>query len=118
MKFEALVKEMEGVSAVRMETPRNAGLKGRRKEVCAVRKYEITYILTPDFSEETVAAKVEQYQNQVVNEGGQVVNINNWGKRRFAYEVNGKAEGYYADELRRVMKNSDEVLRCMVVSVA
>ncbi|HBM97287.1 TPA: 30S ribosomal protein S6 [bacterium UBP9_UBA11836] len=94
-----------------------------------MRKYEITYILTPDFSEETVAAKVEQYQNQVVNEGGQVVNINNWGKRRFAYEVNGKAEGYYvtmrfdaesavADELRRVMKNSDEVLRCMVVSVA
>ena len=42
-----------------------------------MRKYEITYILPPDFSEETLTAKVEQYQNQVVNEGGQVVNVNN-----------------------------------------
>ncbi len=91
-----------------------------------MRKYEITYILTPDLSEEAVPGKVEQYQNQVTDQGGQIVNVNNWGKRRFAYEINGKAEGYYvtmrfdseskvAEELRRVMKNSDEVLRSLVV---
>ena len=91
-----------------------------------MRKYEITYILTPDLSEEAVPAKVEKYQNQIIEHGGQVANVNNWGKRRFAYEVNGKAEGYFvtmrfesesavADELKRVMKNSDDVLRSLVV---
>ena len=93
-----------------------------------MRKYEITYILVPELSEEAVNGKIEEYKAIVLNDKGEVVNVNNAGKKRLAYEINGKADGYYvimrfnaeskvADELRRVMKNSDEVLRSLTISL-
>ncbi|MGI5842790.1 MAG: 30S ribosomal protein S6 [Candidatus Xenobium sp.] len=93
-----------------------------------MRKYEITYILRPELGEEAIPGLVEKYSQQIVDQGGQVVNVNNWGKRRFAYELGGRMEGYYvvmrfdsespvAEELRRVMKLSDDVLRSLVVCV-
>lgn len=93
-----------------------------------MRNYEITYILRPDVGDEAVPGLVEKYTTQVTDQGGQVVNVNTWGKRRFAYEVGNRFEGYYvtmrfdsesavAEELRRVMKLSDDVLRSLVVCV-
>lgn len=93
-----------------------------------MRKYEITYVLRPTLDDETVPQVVEKYHTQVTDQGGQVVNVNTWGKRRFAYELGGCMEGYYvtmrfdsdsvvAEELRRVMGLSDDVLRSLVVCV-
>lgn len=94
-----------------------------------MRKYEVTYILAPEVSEEEVPARVENYQNLVTEHKSEVVKVDNWGKRRLAYPIKGKEDGTYvvmrfnsevsegADELRRVMKNSDEVLRSLIVCV-
>ncbi|MBQ7502998.1 30S ribosomal protein S6 [bacterium] len=91
-----------------------------------MRKYEITYLLVPEMSEEAVNGKIEEYKALVLKDNGQVVSVNNLGKKRMAYEINGKLDAYYivmvftaesavADELRRVMKNSDEVLRSLAI---
>ncbi|MBQ7529217.1 30S ribosomal protein S6 [bacterium] len=91
-----------------------------------MRKYEITYILAPELSDEAVAAKIDEYKGIIEKDGGTIVKIDNLGKRRLAYEINKKAEGFYvvmrfdaesaaAEEVRRVMKNSDDVLRSLLV---
>ncbi len=93
-----------------------------------MRKYEVTYILRPQLEEEAVTAAAEKYSQMVTEQGGQVENVNHWGKRTFAYELDRNTEGYYIimrfvsepaveEELHRVMKLSDDILRCLFISV-
>lgn len=93
-----------------------------------MRKYEMTYILRSEMGDEAVPGHVEKYAQQVTDQGGQIVSVNTWGRRRFAYELEGHHDGYYvtmrfdsssevAEELRRVMKLSDDVLRGLLVCV-
>lgn len=93
-----------------------------------MRKYEVTYIIQPTLGEDAVPALVEKFSQQVANNGGQVVNVNTWGRRRLAYEIAGQQEGYYvtmrfdapdtvAAELRRQLRLSDDILRALVVRV-
>jgi small subunit ribosomal protein S6 len=53
-------------------------------------------ILDPDLDERTVAPSLDTYLNVVKNDGGSVENVDVWGKRRLAYEINKKNEGIYA----------------------
>lgn len=62
----------------------------------SLRKYEVMVILDPDLDERTVAPSLDTYLNVVRNDGGTVDNVDVWGKRRFAYEINKKSEGIYA----------------------
>ncbi len=91
-----------------------------------MRNYEVMYILAPELEEGVINELVEKFKQQVIEQGGQVSNIENWGKRAFAYELAGKREGTYvvmqfesssavAEELRRVMKLNENVLRCLVI---
>ena len=90
-------------------------------------KYEVLYIIDPAQGEEGVAALVEKFKAMVEAEGT-LLNIDLWGKRRLAYLVNDKPEGYYVlmnmetnpafpAELGRVMKITEGVLRCMTTAV-
>ena len=90
-------------------------------------KYEVLYIIDPAKGEEGIAALVEKFKAMVEAEGT-LSNIDEWGKRRMAYLVNDKAEGYYVlmnfeskpefpAELERVMKITDGILRCLVTAV-
>lgn len=89
-------------------------------------KYEILYILKANLDEAVKEAQVEKYSALVTANGGEVENVNKWGNKRFAYEIDGKTEGYYVlmnftanpdlpQEIERQMKISDEVVRCMIV---
>ena len=89
-------------------------------------KYEILYILKANLDESVKEAQVEKYSNLVTANGGEVENVNKWGNKRFAYEMDGMTEGYYVlmnftakpdlpQEIERQMKISDEVVRCMIV---
>lgn len=89
-------------------------------------KYEILYILKANLDESVKEAQVEKYSALVTSNGGEVENVNKWGNKRFAYEIDGKTEGYYVlmnftanpdlpQEIERQMKISDEVVRCMIV---
>jgi small subunit ribosomal protein S6 len=53
-------------------------------------------ILDPDLEERTVAPSLDTYLNVVRNDGGTVDNVDIWGRRRLAYEIDKNAEGIYA----------------------
>ncbi|CDF58987.1 30S ribosomal protein S6 [Thermobrachium celere] len=93
-----------------------------------MRKYEALYVLAPNLSEEEVKANVEKFKNVVINGGGEVENIDEWGKRKLAYEIKHMNEGYYVlmnfsgnaelpKELDRVLRISDGVIRHIVVKL-
>ncbi len=92
----------------------------------AIRGYEAMLILRPDLEEGQTEALVERFGQLIQAQGGTVDNVEGWGKRRLAYEVNGHREGVYVvlnfkgepavgNELDRVLKLSDEVLRHMII---
>ncbi len=62
----------------------------------SLRPYEVMVILDPDLEERTVAPSLDTYLNVVRQDGGTVENVDVWGKRRLAYEINKKSEGIYA----------------------
>ncbi|HEY8463264.1 MAG TPA: 30S ribosomal protein S6 [Bacillota bacterium] len=91
-----------------------------------MRDYEVMYILNADLEEEGIDAVVTRFEDVVKSGGGEVVKTERWGKRKLAYEVNDKIEGYYvlmyfkapssvAQELERLLKISDDVLRHLVI---
>ena len=90
-------------------------------------KYEVLYIIDPMQGEEGIAALVEKFKAMVEAEGT-LSNIDEWGKRRLAYEIDDKTEGYYVlmnmetnpavpAELERVMKITEGVMRVLTTAV-
>ena len=90
-------------------------------------KYEVLYIIDPAQGEEGIAALVEKFKAMVEAEGT-LSNIDEWGKRRLAYEIDDKTEGYYVlmnmetnpafpAELERVMKITEGVIRVLTTVV-
>lgn len=94
-----------------------------------VRPYEIVTIYNPGLeNEEAYDAQIEKFASLVTDNGGEVVNIDKWGRRRLAYEIKGLTEGYYvvmtfnaepavAAELERVSKITDSVVRHLLVKL-
>ena len=87
-----------------------------------MRAYENLFIIRPDLDDETVAGLVDKLSDVVTNNGGADLSVDKWGKRRLAYEIEDYREGIYvlmsfngeartAQELERIMKISDNVLR-------
>ena len=92
----------------------------------ALRAYEVMVILDPDLEERTVAPSLDTYLNVVRVDGGSVENVDIWGRRRLAYEIDKRAEGIYAvvtlnaepatvRELDRQLSLNESVLRTKVV---
>ncbi len=90
-------------------------------------KYEVLYIIDAELGEEGINALVEKFKAMVEAEGT-LLDINLWGKRRLAYLVNDKPEGYYVlmtfeskpdfpAEMERVMKITEGVMRCLTTAV-
>ena len=92
----------------------------------ALRAYEVMVILDPDIDERTVGASLDTYLNVVRQDGGSIENVDVWGRRRLAYEINKKPEGIYAvvdllaepatvKELDRQLGLNESVLRTKVI---
>lgn len=90
-------------------------------------KYEVLYIIDPDLGEEETAALVKKF-NEMVEAEGTLVSVDEWGKRRLAYLINDKPEGYYVlmnieckpelpAELDRVFKITEGIMRSLIVAV-
>ena len=60
-----------------------------------MRKYETIFIQNPTFDEETLNANIEKFKGIIENGGGTVDNVDVWGKRKLAYEINKVNEGFY-----------------------
>ena len=91
-----------------------------------MRHYEVMVILDPDLEEKTIAPSLETFLNVVRADGGTVNQIDIWGRRRLAYEINHKAEGIYAvidltatvesvKELDRQLSLNEAVMRTKVM---
>ena len=89
-------------------------------------QYELMVILDPEIDERTVAPSLDKFLNVIRNDGGTIVNVDVWGRRRLAYEINKKSEGIYAVvnftansdatvELDRQLKLSEAVMRTKVL---
>ncbi|TCS80030.1 30S ribosomal protein S6 [Pectinatus cerevisiiphilus] len=90
-----------------------------------MRKYEVIFIVRP-MEEEQTNATIEKFSKIVTDNGGIIDKEDRWGKKRLAYEIKGCMDGFYclfdisaestcADELDRVMKITDEILKHMIV---
>jgi len=60
-----------------------------------VREYEIVYVLRPDLSDEDRTKKVDRIHGFITENGGEIKDIDDWGKRVLAYEIDHYSEGYY-----------------------
>ncbi len=90
------------------------------------RDYELGFILNPEVSEEQSNAILERIQQIVNNNDGQVVRINQWGRRRLAYPIQHQRDGFYVffdmiltpetvSELDRNLKVTEEILRHIII---
>ncbi|MGL5972530.1 MAG: 30S ribosomal protein S6, partial [Oscillospiraceae bacterium] len=89
-------------------------------------KYETIIVLDVTQGEELVKSLVEKFTT-LISQNGTVESVDEWGKRRLAYEINKKREGYYVlinfqcdpsfiKELDRVYNITDGLLRTIVVN--
>ncbi|GAA0127028.1 MULTISPECIES: 30S ribosomal protein S6 [Clostridium] len=92
-----------------------------------MRLYETIFILHPSLDEEAVKANIEKFKGVIENNGGQIENVDVWGRRKLAYEIAKVNEGHYtlvnfrADselpkELDRVFRISDAVIRHIIIN--
>lgn len=94
----------------------------------ANRTYEVMYIATPETNEETIGKLNEAIVSLVEKEGGSVIKTDDWGRRKLAYPIKKKTEGYYMlfeiegsgqeiAELERRMRVNDLIMRYITVRV-
>jgi small subunit ribosomal protein S6 len=93
-----------------------------------MRPYEVMVIFDADLEEETIRSAVARYIQLIESKGAEPGQTDFWGKRRFAYELKHRWEGYYVvlqaraeadamDELGRALLLQDEVLRHKVLRI-
>ena len=89
-------------------------------------KYEVMYVIAPEFENEALKALIEKFSGIITANGGEIGNEDERGKRRLAYPINYKTEGYYVlvtfagppelpKELERNFNNDENVIRYIVI---
>ena len=58
-------------------------------------KYELAVVVNAKIEDDARAAVIEKVQNYITRFGGTVTNVDEWGKRKLAYEIQKMREGYY-----------------------
>jgi small subunit ribosomal protein S6 len=93
-----------------------------------MRPYEVMVIYDAELEESAVRTAVDQSRDQLASKGAELGPVDYWGKRRFAYRLKHRWEGYYVvlqvkaepsamDELGRALSLADEVLRHKVLRI-
>ena len=86
--------------------------------------YEVVFIMDGRLPEEQVAALTEKFKT-LVEQNSTAMEVEEWGKRKLAYEINYISEGYYVlvkftsapdfpAELERILRNTETVMRSLV----
>jgi small subunit ribosomal protein S6 len=93
-----------------------------------VRSYEVIFILDPALGDDGVEAAAAAAKATLAKSGGEVVEIQKWGKKRLAYDIKKRREGHYVylrvqapgkavAELERHLKIAEPVLKYLTVLV-
>ena len=89
-------------------------------------KYEAMYIVTPEMEDEAIKGVIEKFSGIITANGGEIEKTDEWGRKKLAYPIDYKTEGYYVlvnfaaapelpRELERSFRNDESILRYMVV---
>ena len=89
-------------------------------------QYEVMYVIDPTLEDGARVELINRFSELVKKNGGEVDRVDEWGKRRLAYAINYKTEGYYVlmyikapsslpQELERNLQIADSVLRYLVI---
>lgn len=89
-------------------------------------RYEVALIVRPEVDQEGQDALIARLSEILTADGGQVDNVESWGRRRLAYPINKVQEGFYyfvqgqfatsvLPEVNRWIKLSESILRHMVI---
>ena len=88
-------------------------------------QYEVLYVITPELDEEADKVVMDKFAEIITANGGEIEKTDVWGKRRLAYPIDYKTEGFYVlvtfsanpelpRELERNMRNDERLMRYMV----
>jgi small subunit ribosomal protein S6 len=91
-----------------------------------LREYELVMVLDPEMEDEQTSATIDRIRQFVSSRGGEVTDVNTWGKRRLSYPIKSRNEGNYivthfriepsqTAELEATLRLSEEVLRHLLV---
>jgi len=89
------------------------------------REYELIYILQPEVDDATVSALNQRLTQFITDNGGEVDNIDLWGRRTLGYMIKNHKQGHYVlanfilephdtDEMERILRFNENVLRYML----
>jgi small subunit ribosomal protein S6 len=92
----------------------------------ALRDYELVVILNPEISDDLIDGSIERLNQSIRTGGGEVVDINHWGRRRLAYPIKHHMDGNYVvsqvkldptqiSTLESGLRISEEVLRHLII---
>lgn len=91
-----------------------------------LKKYETIFIINSEVGEENIKALVEKFK-AMIETSAQLESIDEWGKRKLAYEIQDKNEGYYVlanfssspdfpAQLERVYKITEGILKYIIIN--
>lgn len=89
-------------------------------------KYETTFILEPGLDDGRVGEEVDRVSQWIKDLGGEVLEVQRWGKKRLAYEIGRKRDGIYTlllyqgqgamvKEIERRLRLNEQVMRVLTV---
>ena len=92
----------------------------------ALRDYEMVVILDPGIGDDALGASLERLEQAITSRGGEVVDVNNWGRRRLAYPIKRNMEGNYVitqlkleptqvPDLESSLRIREDVLRHLII---
>ncbi len=92
-----------------------------------MKAYELLFFVAPSIDEESRLAAFKRIETTIAASNGTIDNVDNWGKRKLAYEINNLSDGDYTlidfhadpesiEELNRVLRITDAIERHMIVA--
>jgi small subunit ribosomal protein S6 len=91
-----------------------------------MRNYEVAFIAQPDLDEASLTALLERTKGWITAAGGQIAQVDQWGRRKLAYPIHKQTEGHYVfiqtqlpatatREIERSLRLTEQVLRFMII---
>ncbi len=93
-----------------------------------MKNYELAIVMFSTLSEEEKLGTLEKVQNLITRFGGEIANVDDWGKRKLAYEIDKQKEGFYyfiqfnaetaaPAEIESRIRIMEPVLRYLIISL-
>jgi|YelNatPaOPRAMG01_1025707.scaffolds.fasta_scaffold05713_13 small subunit ribosomal protein S6 len=90
--------------------------------------YENVLILNSNLSDEDIDSSITKIKDFIINQGGEIIKVDLWGRRKLAYEINKNKKGYYVliyfkimpsmiKKLEDLYKVSDFIIKYMVLKL-